>query len=527
MLASNLKKIGLIALAMTAVSCAFAQVSEKVVLKSHIGLSTFGSGSGNDCWGYVSPSGREYALMGLNNKVAFIEITDPSNPVIIETIPHSSSTWGDIKVYQGFAYAVTETSGTGIQVIDMTDIDNGNVTLVKTLTNPSRAHNVVLDTVNGFLYSVGTRGGTGTTMCFNLADPANPVQVGPDSMTQNYHHDGQLVNYTSGPLAGRQVWYGFSEGRGVDIYDFTDKANPVFLKRIVYPNMNYCHQGWISEDGQYLYVDDELDENGLQVDTRSLIFNVADPVNAFFVGTFSTNLPAIDHNQYVDDGFTFQANYRSGLRIFDVFANSLSPVPVGFYDTFAPNDNRGFDGAWSNYPFFPSGHVIISDINSGFFVVDVSEAVTRTHAPVGAEVALGVLVSGQPSDLATVDGNSMVFTFGSSSVGSFPMAMDAWANAFDDHPDKIKITVVSKSQSDNYAQVIDVYDWAHNQWVSLDERRFLTTGMTTTVVISSNVSDFVQPGTHQVKTRVKWRPRSGDVARLRALVDQVKFEITR
>lgn len=527
-LALSLKRAGLVAIAMAAVGCAMAQVSSGVVLKSHIGLATFGAGSGNDCWGYVSPSGREYAIMGMNNQVAYIEVTDPSNPVIIKTIPHSSSTWGDIKVYNGFAYSVTETAGTGIQVVDMTDIDNGNVTLVQTLTNPSRAHNVALDTVNGYLYTCGTRGGTGTTMCFDLSDPANPVQVGPDSMTTNYHHDGQLVNYTTGPMAGKQIWYGFSEGRGVDVYDFTNKEAPIMIKRIVYPNMNYCHQGWISEDGQYLYVDDELDESGLSVNTRSLVFNVADPLNAFYVGTFSTNLPAIDHNQYTDDGFIFQANYRSGLRIFDTMPNPESPVQAGFYDTYPNNDNRGFDGAWSTYPYFPSGNVVISDINTGFYLVDPSEAVTRTKAPEAFTTTIGTLSSGDLSSLLAADGNVAKFIPGGlppteGYVGGF----ETWTPAFDSHPDRIQISVVSSVMSGGFQQSLEVYNWESSDWVQMNVSGLSASFGTAVGVVSENTEDYVQPGTNLIRVRVRWTPFTRTGPRLQALVDQVKFEIKR
>lgn len=527
-LALSLRRAGLIALAVAMVGSASAQISSGVTLKSHIGLATFGAGSGNDCWGYVSPSGREYAIMGLNNQVAYIEVTDPSNPVIIKTIPHSSSTWGDIKVYNGFAYSVTETAGTGIQVVDMTNIDNGVVTLVQTMTFPSRAHNVALDTTNGFLYTCGTRGGSGTTMCFSLADPANPVQVGPASMTTDYHHDGQLVNYTSGPMAGKQIWYGFSEGRGVDVYDFTNKAAPVLLKRIIYPNMNYCHQGWISEDGQYLYVDDELDESGLNVNTRSLVFNVSDPVNAFFVGTFSTNLPAIDHNQYIDDGFSFQSNYRSGLRIFDTTLNPESPVEVGFYDTYPANNNRGFDGSWSNYAFFPSGNVIISDINTGFYVVDPSVAVTRTKAPIGFETMFGTLMNGGLADMLVADGNYAQFGTGSiPSPDGFMIAMESWVTSFDSHPDTIKVSVVSRGLNSPFQQSIEVYDWAHSNWVQVNLAEGSTSFGNASGLITTNCSDFVQPGTNVIKARLRWQPFSRTGARLVALVDQIKFEIER
>ena len=60
--------------------------SEGIELYRHFDLGAFGANSGNDCWGYVSPSGREYALAGLSNKVGIVEITDPNASVIVATI---------------------------------------------------------------------------------------------------------------------------------------------------------------------------------------------------------------------------------------------------------------------------------------------------------------------------------------------------------------------------------------------------------------------------------------------------------
>jgi len=42
---------------------------------------------------------------------------------------------------------------------------------------------------------------------------------------------------------------------------------------------------------------------------------------------------------------------------------------VAYFDVYAPNDNASFNGAWSNYPFFASGNVIISSIEGGLFTV--------------------------------------------------------------------------------------------------------------------------------------------------------------
>lgn len=512
-----------------AISTAWAQSGDKVSQYSNLNLAAFGAGSGNDCWGYVSPSGREYAIMGLNNQVAFVEVTNPTNPVILEQIPHTSSTWGDIKVWGHYAYAVTEASGTGVQVIDMSDIDNGNVTLVKTIASPGRSHNVVLDTDNGFLYTVGSRNGTGTTMCFDLSDPANPVQVGANSMTENYIHDAQVMTWTSGDLAGRQLFFGCSESRGVDIYDMTDKNAPVLVNRVVYPNMNYCHQAWVSEDRRFLFVDDELDEGNLLVPTRSLMFNIEDPENAFFMGTFSTGLLAIDHNQYVSDGFAFQANYRSGLRIFDVSQMPSLPVEVGYYDTYPANNNRGYDGAWSCYPFFPSGTVIISDINRGLFVVDATEATTRMRPANDYVVVKGQVMSGGLGDTEQNGGGSLDIGIGpNGNLDRSPVEVVFETAAYDESPLKLKVEARTRSNIYGYQQRLALYNWSLNQWETIDSR--LISPVINDVVVSGtgSISRFVQPGTKIMKLRLRYEATTG-VARgsLLVSVDQIQFQITR
>ena len=53
--------------------------------------------NGNDCWGYVAPSGREYGIMCTSNGTNFIEITDPANPDLIAHIAGPVSLWRDCK----------------------------------------------------------------------------------------------------------------------------------------------------------------------------------------------------------------------------------------------------------------------------------------------------------------------------------------------------------------------------------------------------------------------------------------------
>ncbi len=360
-------------IAASACAAAFAQFpSQNVTLLSHLSLADFGGfdANGNDCWGYVAPSGREYALMGLEQALAVVEITDPANPVIVGRISHTPSLWADVKVYQDYCYVSNE-SGGGVQVIDLSQVDAGVVTLVRSVTQGglSTAHNVAVDTTSGFLYTCGANNHPGLA-AYDLSDPANPVFAGAwDGASV---HDAVVVTYTSGPFAGRQIAFCADGGSGLDIVDVTDKSNMFVVAHRTYPGLQFCHQVWPTEDLHYLLVDDELDElNGTTSTTRTLVFDISDINNPTFVGTFTSGLPSTDHNLYIRGNVAYEANYTSGLRVFDI-SDPLNAVEVAWFDTFPSSDAVGFDGAWSVYPFFPSGTVIVSDISNGLFVLDVN-----------------------------------------------------------------------------------------------------------------------------------------------------------
>lgn len=350
--------------------------SSNMTLLSHIPLNNFpalNTASGNDCWGYVSPSGREYAIMGVEGGFGFVDITNPTSPIIVDTVTGPSSLWHDVKVVGQYAYGVSE-GGSGIQVMNLSNIDNGNVTLVRNWTGGgySTSHNIVANEDTGSLWVVGTNIGNGGLIHIDISNPELPQLDG--GWTEMYVHDAQVVTWNSGPLAGRELAFcagGFSGGfssTGLRIVDVTDPNNTQTLATLFYNNAGYAHQVWISEDQKYLYLNDELDEGSTVSVTTTRIINIEDPQNPVFVGTSTTGLPAIDHNLYVRDSVIYQANYRSGLHVFDAL-DPANPVEIGFFDTFPGSDSASFNGAWSNYPFFPSGNIIISDIERGLFVV--------------------------------------------------------------------------------------------------------------------------------------------------------------
>ena len=336
-----------------------------------------GAFSGNDCWGHTTPSGREYALMGCSNGTAVVEVTLPSDPVLVGFIGGPESLWRDIKTYQQYAYVVSEGGG-GIQVLDLSQLDAGVVQLQNTVGSGgvSSTHNVAIDTDSGYLYRCGGQSGQGLRI-YRLNNPANPQYVG--AWNDRYVHDVQVVTYSDGPYAGREIAFacgGFGNGSGstgLTILDVTSKSNIQVRAQFTYPSPAYSHQAWLSPDRQLLFLDDELDEGG-GVPTTTHVIDVSDLDNPVHVGTFTNGNPAIGHNLYTRGSQLFEANYRSGMRVFEVpQGNPLGSAEVAYFDTWPGDDSSAFNGLWSCYPYFESGTVIGSDMERGLFVWRLGE----------------------------------------------------------------------------------------------------------------------------------------------------------
>lgn len=383
-----------------------AYASKGITLLGQISLQDFGDTRASDMWGYVSPSGREYALIGLQNSFSFVEVTDPSNPVIVAQIMGPESCWRDIKVYREYAYGVADSTGEGIYIYDLTGIDDGVVTLatISTVDNFRDSHNIAINPDSGFAYpciSNITPFGAGL-VALDLKDPLNPQVAGlwlVSSPGIIDVHDALIVNYTEGVYAGREVAFVFAEQDALWIVDVTDKSNMFTLSSFRYDTVAYCHQGWLSEDRRYLFVDDELDEiDELVPTTTTYVFDVQDLEKPELVRTFTTGLTSSDHNLMVRGALLYEANYSSGLRVFNI-SDIDNITEVGFFDTYPENDDVGAGGdgvgAWQVYTAMPSGIVMVSDRSRGLFIFDTSEL----------ECGDGVVESGEICDTAIAQGD--------------------------------------------------------------------------------------------------------------------------
>ncbi|MDH3745069.1 MAG: choice-of-anchor B family protein [Acidobacteriota bacterium] len=323
----------------------------------------------NDVWGYVSPSGREYAIVGLQAGTAFIEVTDPINPKVIEIIPGAESIWRDMAVYKSYAYSVNETDG-GMQIIDLSRIDRGKVRLRGNLTagGLSRAHNISINEDSGFAYLSGSNLADGGLVAIDLANPLEPV-LETGTWPFAYIHDMQVVSYTKGGNAGREIAFAFAADTGVQIIDVTNKANPFTVSTVRYPGIAYTHSGWLDRKRKFLFVNDELDELDRTVNqTTTYVLKVKDLENPRFVKAFSNGMESIDHNCMVVGKRLYEANYTTGLRVFDV-TKPKKAREMAHFDTYPETDHAEFAGAWGVYAALPSGVVLISDVQRGLFVL--------------------------------------------------------------------------------------------------------------------------------------------------------------
>jgi len=345
----------------------------------------------NDIWGWTDPeTGDEIAIVGRNDGTAFVDVTDTSNPVHLATLPRTegspASLWRDVKSYRNYALVVSDGAGPhGVQIFDLTrlrDLEETPATVEPDAMYDGiqSSHNIIVNEETGFAYAVDARCGGGLHM-IDLSDPLNPAGAGcvshqGDSPMAGFSHDSQCVVY-DGPdtdFDGREICFTSALG-GLLVQDVSDRENPVTIGVGQYPDAALPHQGWLTEDHRHFLMGDEGDEfQGLVEGTRTLIWDVTELSDPVLKSNYIHPTKSIDHNMYIVGDLVYQANYDAGLRILDI-SDIDAPREVGFFDTvpFGENDEASWRlGAWSVYPYFESGTLIVSSGGEGLFLLRYS-----------------------------------------------------------------------------------------------------------------------------------------------------------
>lgn len=351
----TMKKFLLFLAVVFAASLVQGQASLNMTLAGHL----TNPGALNDCWGWVDNTGKEYAIIGIQSGgVGIVDVSVPASPNLLFTVPGVPSLWRDIKTHTNYAYVVNDDGGAGgigLLIIDLSGLPNTINYKDTIISNMEYSHNLYID--DGYAYLVGNNNNPGINI-YDLADPWKPVQVG--QYTATYVHDVYVRN---------NLAYSCELSNGLTIIDVTNKSNPQVLGNRQYIN-NFTHNSWLSDNGNVCFTTDETNAGWVYA------WDVSDPQNITYLDGIRASLSggaSIPHNTHVFDDFLFTSYYRDGINVVDA-QYPYNLIEVGYYDT-SPLSGGGFDGNWGAYPFFPSGNVIASDMQSGLYIF--SPAYTR------------------------------------------------------------------------------------------------------------------------------------------------------
>lgn len=337
-----------------------AQTSLNVVQQAHVANAATHE-MANIC-GYTAPNGNEYALCGTDDGMKIYNVTVPSSPVYITQIPWTNNLWKEIKVYHQFAYVTTEAAGSGLQIVDLTNLPATNLAYHIYSGDGAIAgqlgsiHSLHIDTTKKFIYLHGSNLFNGGCVVLDInVDPYNPTYAGKYlNPAHNYVHDGYVDNDT---LYAAHVYDGY-----MCVVDMTNKSAPVILAS-QQTTTAFTHNTWPSNNKHYVFTTDENTNSYLTC------YDITDLNNIQATDKIQSENPnsgSIVHNTHILNNWAITSWYRDGFVITDI-TRPYNLINVGWFDMYSGSGN-GFNGTWGVFPYFPSGTIVCSNIEDGLYV---------------------------------------------------------------------------------------------------------------------------------------------------------------
>ncbi len=317
----------------------------------------------NDIWG-ITLKGKEYAVLGSSQGTHFIDVTNPSKELKhLDYVAGANQFYAihrDYHDYQCYLYAVCDEGASTLQIMDISTLPDSVSVVYDSDELFTTVHNIFIDSLNARLYAFSVNGmpdvGRAGVAIYSLDDPTKPTLLGHYSDFGGIEtvgvHDGYIRDNIAYLNCGR---------KGFAIIDYTDPENPIALGTLTeYEDQGYNHSGWLSDDGNHYYLGDETPG------TRVKSINVSDPSDIMVDTLFdagSDNPKSITHNQIVTCDYLYISYYGDGLQVYDI-SEPAAPKRVMFSNSFVQSE-----GIWGVFPFFPSNNIIVSDMETGLYVI--------------------------------------------------------------------------------------------------------------------------------------------------------------
>ena len=300
----------------------------------------------------------------LVSKIYVLDISDPANPVLDETLvvvlPNLGVEVRDVKASNGLLFAALDREGPeSVIIYDIRDPANRTHLATVTISGYFYVHNIFYD--SGFLYIPGRPGGSADRNSVAVVDltlldpddpPASPITTAKWIITDigtNRVHD---VTVRNGRL------YAAAQENGLWVYDVSDVANsmPTLLGSV---GGEQTHSMWPTDDGKFVVTGEERTGGGIKVYEMidlggSLDFVLRDslafpPEEAFSV-----------HNQVIIGNRLYNSWYEKGLQVYDIHPVTGQLSFVASFDT---------TNCFGVYPFLGDDRIVLSDREDGLVIV--------------------------------------------------------------------------------------------------------------------------------------------------------------
>ena len=332
--------------------------------------SAFHNNTYNEVWGYAA-DGKEYAIIGSTMGTHVFDVTHVALGQVdsVGFIPGAAQGAGvvhrDYKTLGNYLYAVCDEGMSTLQIIDLQFLPDSVSLVYWSDTLFSRAHNIFIDTLNARLY---TCGGTSQFSVYDISDPIAPTLLA--DLEADVPWWGQSVGYVHDAYVRNNIAYTNDEN-ALHVIDMTVPSAPVLLGSLTsYAEQGYNHSGWLHPSEDLYAMCDET--HG----TRVKLVDVSDLSDINVIDLFGTAIDplSIVHNVLWNGDLLHASYYHDGYQLWQLGPTNTMQR-IGYYDTSTEPHANNYRGAWGVYPSLPSGIVLVSDMQTGLWVFDISQAV--------------------------------------------------------------------------------------------------------------------------------------------------------